>query len=142
MAALILVGLVVAATGAEPVIGSVKTAQGGSFIRRGASTISCQEGLHLQANDTLQTAADGRVGAILQDGTRIALGPNTELTIDRYVYEPLGGKFGLLLRLARGVLAYASGKIAQFSPGSVRVETPVGFVGLRGTQFAVALDAP
>jgi hypothetical protein len=42
--------------------------------------------------------------------------------------------------MARGAMVYVSGKIAQFSPGSVSVETPVGVLGLRGTEFAVALD--
>ncbi len=96
--------------------------------------------MHLLLNDVLQTSADGRLGAILQDGTRISLGPNTEMKIDRFVYQPVDGKFGLLLRLSRGLLAYISGGIARFSPESVSVETPVGVLGLRGTHFAVSIE--
>jgi hypothetical protein len=76
----------------------------------------------------------------LEDGTRISLGPNTELKVDRFVYQPAQGKFGLLLRLGRGALAYISGRIAQFSPESVSVETPVAVIGLRGTSFAVSIE--
>jgi hypothetical protein len=97
-------------------------------------------GMHLLVNDILQTAADGRLGAILQDGTGIGLGPNTELKIDTFLFEPAQGKFGLLLRLARGVIAYFSGRIAKFAPGSVTVETPVGVIGLRGTHLAVSIE--
>jgi len=122
------------------IAGSVKTAQGANVLRRGSVTIPVNEGMHLLVNDVLQTSSDGRLGVILQDGTRISIGPNTELRIDRFVYEPVNAKFALLLRLARGVMVYVSGKIAQFSPGSVSVETPVGVLGLRGTEFAVALD--
>ncbi|MBZ5626598.1 MAG: FecR domain-containing protein [Acidobacteriia bacterium] len=118
----------------------MKTARGGAVVRRGAATIPVSEGMHLLLNDVLQTSGDGQLGVILQDGTRIALGPNTELTIDRFVYEPVDGKFGLVLRLARGVLAYVSGRIARFSPESVSVETPVGVIGLRGTHFAVSIE--
>ena len=96
--------------------------------------------MHLLVDDLLQTSADGRLGVIFQDGTRISVGPGTELKIDRFVYEPVNGKFGLLLRLARGVLTYVSGKIAKFSPESVGVQTPVGIVGLRGTHFAVSIE--
>jgi len=96
--------------------------------------------MHLLLNDVLATSADGHLAAILQDGTRISLGPNTELKVDRFVYEPVEGKFGLVLRLGRGVLAYISGKIAQFSRESVSVETPVGVIGLRGTEFAVSIE--
>jgi hypothetical protein len=128
------------ARGAENIAGSVKTAQGGAVVRRGTATIPAQGGMHLLVNDILQTSADGRLGVILQDGTGIGLGPNTELKIDTFIYEPSAGKFGLLLRLARGVIAYFSGKIAQFAPGSVTVETPVGVIGLRGTHLAVSLE--
>ena len=137
---LILSGLTFSARGAETVVGSVKTAQGGAVVRRGVNAIPIREGMHLLLNDILQTAADGSLGVILQDGTCISLGPNTELTVDRFVYQPVDGKFGLLLRLGRGMLAYISGRIAQFSPESVSVETPVGVLGLRGTRFAVLIE--
>ncbi len=130
----------VAALAADTVVGSVKTVQGAASVRRGADRIPIQEGMRLLLNDVLQTASDGRLGVILQDGTRIALGPNSELAVDRFVYQPADGNFALLLRLGRGVLAYVSGKIASFSPASVSVETPVGVLGLRGTQFAITLD--
>ena len=142
-AALLLVvlsGLPFSVADAETFVGSVKMAQGGALVRRGADIIPSREGMQLLLNDVLQTSADGRLGVILEDGTRISLGPNTELTVDRFVYQPVEGKFGLLLRLGRGVLAYVSGRIAQFSPESVSVETPVGIIGLRGTKFAVSIE--
>jgi hypothetical protein len=137
---LILISVAPPAYSAEAIAGSVKTAQGGVVVRRGAQTIPVSEGMHLLVNDTLQTSADGRVGAILQDGTRIGLGPDTELRIDTMIYEPADQKFGLLLRLARGVMAYFSGGIARLAPGAVKIETPVGVIGLRGTHMAITLE--
>jgi hypothetical protein len=136
----VLVSLTLSAWGAESIVGSVKTAQGGVVVRRGTETIPASQGMHLLLNDILLTSGDGRVGAILQDGTCIGLGPNTELKIDRFVYEPVDGKFGLLLRLAKGVLVYFSGRIARLAPEAVTVETPVGVVGLRGTHFAISIE--
>ena len=127
------------AWGTESIAGSLKIARGGAVVRRGTEAIPAHEGMHLLANDILQTSADGRLGAILQDGTCIGLGPNTEIKIDSFVYEPADGKFGLLLRLVHGVMAYFSGRIAHLAPGSVTVETPVGLIGLRGTQMAVTV---
>src|SRR6266568_1960585 len=137
---LVLSGLTFPVRGAETVVGSVKTARGSAIVHRGVDTTPLREGMHLLLNDFLQTAADGGVGVILQDGTRISLGPNTELRIDQFVYQPVEGKFGLVLRLGRGILAYISGKIAQFSPQSAIVEMPVGVLGLRGTHFAVSIE--
>jgi len=100
----------------------------------------CTEGMHLFENDVLRSGADGQAGIILSDGTRVSIGPKTELGIEKFLFDPAAGQFGLIMRLARGVLAYVSGRIAQFSPQSVQVETPVGSIGLRGTEFAITLD--
>jgi hypothetical protein len=127
--------------GADAVVGSVKTARGMAVALRGTETVTLREGAHLLLNDNLRTGHDGSLGVILQDGTRISLGPDSELKIDKFVYAPADGQFGLLLQLAKGALAYVSGRIAQFSPQSVNVQTPVGVLGLRGTHFAVSLDA-
>jgi hypothetical protein len=132
--------LSIPARGADVIAGTVKTAEGGVTVRRGTQSMPAAGGMHLMVEDVLQTSADGRLGAILQDGTRIGLGPNTELKIDSFVYEPSDRKFGLLLRLARGVFAYVSGRIAKLAPGAVTIETPVGVIGLRGTQLAVTIE--
>jgi hypothetical protein len=132
---LILGCLACSAWGAESIAGSV-----GAFVHRGEKTIPATAGMHLQVNDILQTSADGSLGALLQDGTGIGLGPNSELKIDSFIYEPADGKLGLILRLARGVMAYFSGRIAKLAPGAVTVETPVGVMGLRGTHLAVSLS--
>lgn len=77
---------------------------------------------------------------ILEDGTRISLGPATELSVDKFIYEPAVGKLDLLVKLVRGLMAYVSGRIGQISPEASRVETPVGIIGLRGTHFGVSLE--
>jgi len=128
------------ATGTEAFIGTIKIAQGIGSLRRGVETTPIREGMQLLLNDVLETSSDGRVGIILQDGTRIALGPNTELKVDRLVYQPAEGKFGMVLRLGHGVLAYISGRIAQYLPESVSIVTPIGVIGVRGTTFAVSIE--
>ena len=136
---LVLSALTFVCRGAEEVVGCVKSASGGAIVVRGGQNLPARQGMHLWPNDLLQTAADGRLGAILQDGTGIGLGPNTELKIDSFIYDPGNGKLGLALRLARGVMAYFSGRIAKLAPGSVTVATPVGVIGLRGTHAAISL---
>jgi hypothetical protein len=126
--------------GAEDIAGCVKTPQGGAVVVRGTQTLPAFDGMHLQVSDVLHTSADGRMGAILQDGTRIGLGPNTEVKINDFVYDPANGKLALVLRVVRGMVAYFSGKISHLAPGSVTVETPVGVIGLRGTHMAVSVE--
>jgi hypothetical protein len=139
---LLVAGAVTSARAAESFVGSIKTVQGTASVQRASASMPVTEGLHLLAQDVLHTGADGRLAFILRDGTRISLGSNSEMKLDQFVYEPAQNNYALVLDLAKGVLAYISGKIAKFSPEAVKLQTPVGIIGVRGTHFAVALDAP
>jgi hypothetical protein len=128
-------------TAADSSVGSIKTVNGAATVKRGADSIPAREGLHLLSKDTVETS-NGRLGLILNDGTRVSIGPNTTISVDQFTFEPARGQLSLLLRMLRGVMVYVSGKIAELSPQSVRIETPVGILGLRGTQVAIALEQP
>ena len=94
--------------------------------------------------DTLRTGADGTVGITLKDDTRLSLGPASEVRLERYVYAPGEGGFAMVLKFARGVAAYVSGRMAKLAPDSIRLETPSAIVGVRGTtpsRFASSSDA-
>ena len=128
------------ASWAQAFAGTVKKVTGEVVLRRGTERMPVHEGLHLLPHDTLETPAGGSVGFILRDGTRVSMGASTSVEIDRYLFEPGEGKLGMLLRLVRGVMVYISGKMAELSPDSVKVETPVGVVGLRGTELGISLE--
>jgi hypothetical protein len=128
------------AQSAPTIAGSVKKINGDAAVKRGADSIPVKEGMHILPHDVLETAEGASLGIILQDGTRIAMGANTRLEIDTYLYSPGEGKLSLLVRLLRGAMVYVSGKMALLSPGSAKVETPVGVVGLRGTEVAITVE--
>ena len=121
-------------------VGTVKVAHGAAFVARGGQDLPARVGLALVESDVLRTGSDGQLGVILRDDTRLSLGPDSEIRIDRFAFAPAQGSLALVLRMARGVAVYVSGKIAALSPASVRFETPVGIVGLRGTAFAARVE--
>jgi hypothetical protein len=90
--------------------------------------------------DTLRTGTDGSLGTILKDDTFISLGPNSELVISEFLFVPAEGKFSIITRMLKGTAAYLSGVIAKLSPQSVRFETPLASVGIRGTKFLVNVN--
>ncbi len=136
------VAAVTPAAAAEPVpAGHVKTVSGAATIVRGDVTLAAKPGTPVYATDTLRTAADGAVGVTLRDDTRISLGPNSEVKIDRYVYAPGEGGLGMVLQFMRGVAVYVSGRISKLAPDSIRLETPSAIVGVRGTTVAIKVGA-
>ena len=92
--------------------------------------------------DSVRTGADGRVGITLKDETRLALGPNTDVRIDQFAYSPGQGSLGMVLKIARGLVAYVSGRIAKLSPDAVRLETPSAILGVRGTRMVIRVGVP
>ena len=127
------------ARGAEPV-GFLRSVQGGGLVRRAGQDIAAREGLGLIEGDVV-TTADGRLGVLFHDDTRVGLDAASEVQIVRFRFQPTRDDLAFVLRITRGAVSYASGKIARLAPGQVRIETPVGVVGVRGTAFAVRIEA-
>jgi hypothetical protein len=121
----------------SPVAGRVKTASGAAFILRQNDTLPAKPGDVVYESDGLRTGADGRLGITLKDDTRLSLDPSTELRLDRFVYEPAEGRFDFLLKIVRGVVAYVSGRLGHLAPDSIRLETPEGVLGIRGTRVVI-----
>lgn len=120
--------------------GHIKTVKGAAFIVRGADAAQAKAGDAVFATDVLRTSADGTVGITMRDDTRLSLGPGSEVRIDRYVYAPGEGGLGMVLKFMRGVAVYVSGRMAKLAPDSIRLETPSGIVGVRGTTVAIRVD--
>jgi hypothetical protein len=97
--------------------------------------------MKLFADDAIETGRDGAVGIILRDDSLVSLGPESALTMKKFQFVPSEGKLGLVARLSRGTLEYVSGIIARLAPESVRFDTPVSTIGIRGTHIVVKTEA-
>ena len=120
--------------------GRIKVASGSAFIVREGAQIPAQVGEVVFEADGLRTGADGKVGVTLKDDTRVALGPNSELRLERFIYAPSDHGFGLILKFISGAATYVSGRIAKLAPDSIRLETPAAIVGVRGTTLAIRVQ--
>ena len=137
IAAAVLLLTAMPALAQQPPAGRVKVASGAAFIVRGGNAVPVRIGETVYQSDALRTGIDGRIGIMLNDDTRVSLGPSSEVSLDRFAYDPAGGQLGFVLRVVRGVAAYVSGRIAKLSPDSVHLETPAAIVGVRGTTLAL-----
>jgi hypothetical protein len=117
--------------------GRVKVVSGAAVIVRGATTVPAAVGEFVLETDTIRTGSDGRIGITLKDDTRVSLGPDSEMRVDRFSNVPGEGRLALALKFARGVAGYISGRIAKLAPNAVKLETPAAIVGVRGTSLAI-----
>ncbi|MFC3607580.1 FecR domain-containing protein [Stutzerimonas tarimensis] len=127
-------GVVAIAQGSElpEVIGYVRSVgEPANFTSRG-QTNTARVGQGVLRGALLQTGPGGSLGLVLNDGTRLSLGPRSELHLDRYRFEPARGALAFEASLSRGSLSLVSGDIARLKPGAVRLHTPQGEMVLAG----------
>lgn len=122
--------------------GRVKIASGAATIVRQGVALPAKPGELVFEADSLRTGGDGRLGVTLKDDSRISLGPNSEVRLDRFLFAPATDGVGFGLTILRGLLAYISGRIAKLSPDAVRLETPSAILGVRGTHVVIRVDSP
>lgn len=128
-----------AQAGTEPV-GYVKTVTGQAWVITGGQRVAAQAGTAVQLGSLLKTDPAASLGVTFKDNTVMSFGPDTELTVEEYLYAPAQGELSLVTRLIKGSLNYVSGVIARFKPDAVSVKTPTGIIGVRGTQFVAKVE--
>lgn len=137
----IVLGLTRGAGAQTNLAGYAKIVIGSAAIVRGGLEQPLKAGDPVFQGDILQTGANGQLGVTLRDDTRLALGPQTQLTVTTFAFSPADRRFGLVLRLARGILEYISGRISALAPETIRLETPSTVVGVRGTHLLLEAGA-
>ena len=96
--------------------GGVTQAKVGDFVFRG---------------DVVQTGADGKLALTFSDASTFNLSSNGRMVLDNFVFDPNGQSNSSLMSLTKGSLTFVSGAVAK--TGDMRVDTPVGTMGIRGT---------
>ena len=128
------------AAGAAADIGQIKVSKGQVTVERNGQAMPGQVGLPLEAADTVKTGADGSVGITMRDNSLLSAGPNSILALARFEFDATTSQGRFDTQLQRGTLAVISGRIAKQSPRAMTVRTPAAVLGVRGTEFVVAVD--
>lgn len=130
----------VAAQTASAAVGYVKTVSGEAWVTTDGQRVKAVPGTGVQIGSQLKTLAQASLGVTFKDNTVMSFGPDTELTVDEYLYAPAQGQLKLGANLVKGSLNYVSGVIAKLKPEAVTVKTPTGIIGVRGTQFVAKVE--
>lgn len=129
-----------AALADDAIIGYVKTTQGNASIVAAGQSTRAEPGTPVKTSHVLRTGAQSSMGVTLTDNTLLSIGPDTELVIDEYLYDPAKDDLKIAASLIRGSLNYVSGVIAKLKPTAVSVRTPTGNIGVRGTHFVAKVN--
>jgi len=120
---------------AQTAAGAFQSVNGQVQIQRtGGATIGAAAGVGLNVGDRIITGPNGHAVIMLNDQSRLELGPASSLTLDQFA---LGGgptRVSLFSGVMRSLVNAASGG----APANYQVHTPNAVAAVRGTKFDTA----
>lgn len=100
-------------------------------------TRTLQVGDRVNQDETIEVGLDASSELKLDDDTKLALGPGSHLTLDKFVYDPTKAKGSIVLDLVKGTFRFMTG-VAE-KPTYV-IKTPTAAITVRGTIFDVYVE--
>ena len=123
----------------NPVIGDVKA------IHESAELVSFSEKLTLNLEDEtkvndllyqetdLVTGSGSRLHATLIDGSKLMVGENSEIKLNKFLLKEVNSVGEL--EVVKGAFRLISGQINKTPGGTLKIKTPLVSIGIRGTDF-------
>jgi ferric-dicitrate binding protein FerR (iron transport regulator) len=122
---------------AQTAAGSFESVSGQVQIQRGGgATIGAASGVGVNVNDRIVTGPNGHAVILLNDQSRLELGPASTLTLDQFTIT--GGTNTTRVSLFSGVLRSLVNGASGAQHADYQVHTPNAVAAVRGTRFDTA----
>lgn len=113
----------------------VVTTDGRTLTGKDAEQIPLEEGTKVI------TGSSGHVRMKLPDDTTFTIGPNSDIVIDSFVYDPDNTPKKVIASMSKGVFRWVTGKTKPLKdPAEMKLKLPVMAVGIRGTDFEATVN--
>jgi hypothetical protein len=133
----------VAASLAAPVhanprdIGLTSAARNEVIVVSGTERRGLKIGDRVFQEQQIRTGADSAAQLLFLDETALTVGPNSQLVLDKAVFDPDKRVGELSVRAVTGAFRFISGSSPS---GSYTIKTPSGTIGVRGTWFVFLIQ--
>ena len=105
----------------------------------GGSTKTLNVGGNVVHRERITTTAKGSVQLVFVDRTTLNVGPNSQLVIDEFVYDPTSNTGRMAATLTKGVMRFVGGQTSH--TGGATIKTPATTLGVRGGVATISHDA-
>ncbi|MFO1061238.1 MAG: FecR domain-containing protein [Dongiaceae bacterium] len=136
-----LAGLAIPALAADSQVGSVfeKEFYGAQGVRVGGETDDLYFRDDVYSDEKVTTGATGRTALLFLDNTRIQVGANSSIVLDKYIYDPSKQVGEIGVNFGKGIFRFVTGSMKNKEGYDLR--TPTATMAVRGTQVIVYVDA-
>jgi hypothetical protein len=97
-------------------------------------------GNNIVHSERITTGPEGQAQILFVDASAFSVGPNSDIVIDEFVYDPTTSTGHLAASAARGVFRFVGGKISKSGDTPVTVTTPSASIGIRGGMMTFIVD--
>lgn len=97
---------------------------------QGSEGRALKPGSEVFQDETIRTGIKSMTQLIFLDETSLSVGPESEVTLDRFVYNPATGAGDVVLSTAKGAFRFITG---SQDPSNYEIKTPFAAIGVRGT---------
>ena len=95
-------------------------------------------GIDVFANEVIRTGDRSASKVVFQDNTNLSIGAGSQVTLDRFVFDPDPNKSQVALSIARGVVRFSTGNLPK---SAYQITTPTATIGIRGTVLTIVVSA-
>lgn len=111
-------------------IGVAAAAQNQVAGNLGGAQRSIIAGSEVFQNEVISTGQQSMAQLLFLDETSLSIGPLSDVTLDRFVFDPATGVGNVVLSTTRGAFRFITG---SQNPGNYELRTPFANIGVRGT---------
>ena len=114
------------------------------FVRPGVDAVTGGQVKRINIGDSvfrnqkIVTDSKGRIQLLLRDRSVITVGPNSEVSIDKYVFNSEDSSGEMIVTAAKGFARFVGGLLSKRRP--IQVRTAYGTIGIRGAIAAVVYE--
>lgn len=122
-------------------IGTVDGTAGAVFVGRADGTRAMvDKDTPLYSGDTVQTA-EGTAALVFADGTRVGVGADTRVVLDRLTFDPKTKDGEIAFSVPEGTVSFIGGDISRAGPESMVIYAPAANVTVRNASGSVRVGA-
>ena len=131
----------------RPLIGGATEIQGTVYWETSdGRRVPVRPGTPIFLGEHLVLGPDSHAKFVLKDDTTFTMGPNSDMVLDEFVYDPDTSLRKISVDIFHGAMRWVTGKLIEVNPSlrdpsRMQVKTGMGTIGVRGTDFEVSINA-
>ena len=116
-------------------IGTVTRLKNTASVVRAGQQMNIETGFKVQEFDEILSGEEARVEITFHDGTKLNIGADCHIVIDKFMFDPDVGIGIAILRALQGPFRFITGHIGKTRDPQIVVQSRFGVIGVRGTDF-------